>query len=343
MSGIALRVDDNLSVLHTFGGVNYIRNKQPINNFEKFPSELNLDDIIKQINGIIEKGIVDEGGKKIKLKLKYTKENLIVACKVDNSDDIAFIPFGHKINFKENTSHSNPNLIITTEYLFNPIYYKKFIPSLKNVETFLNDAETRINDPIVGLFEVTIDKEKKYLLLFKEDSELKSTGTQHEINGLENYNNFPFLVKNGSKCGIWTKKNNIAGVYIIDSNNFSRDVKSRIDKVYGEIYNNNFEISFKNKLTELRKIKFNYDNFKDVMTLEKLTISYPKLKNDDYYQDDYYQDDNGVDFNEFNLIPEMVLILHDNKSGEDIDFNDLLAIIDSMVSLEPQEIPSQVE
>lgn len=322
MSGIALKIDDNLSVLHTFGGVNYIRNKQPINNFEKFPSELNIDNMIETINGVIELDLVGEGGKKF--NFKYTKENLIVALRVDNFDDIAFIPLGRKIKFEKNINN-NINLIITPKYLFNPIYYKKFIPSLKNSETLFN--EIRENDPIVSLFEVTIDTEKKYLLLFKEDSELKSTVTQHEINGLENYNNFPFLVKKGSKCDIWTKKNNIAGVYIIESDKFKEAVKDRINAVYDKMYTENFGIEVKNKLTELRKIKFNHDNFKDVMTLEKMVISYPQFINDDYCQDDYYQDDTDIDFNEFNLTPEMVLILHDDKNNKNVDFADLIELI----------------
>ena len=237
MSGIALKIDDNLSVLHTFGDVKYIQNKQSKNNSEKFPSGLNLDDITRKINNNFNTNTVN--------KIKYEKENLIVACKVEDFDSVAFIPFGRKLEIKKQQVFSGPNLKITTKYLFNPMYYKKFIPSLKNEET-VNKInffkEIRDDDPIVGLFEVTIDSTKKYLLLFKEDYELKSTGTQHEINGLENYNNFPFLVKKNTDCSIWTKRNNIAGVYIMESDNFKKEVKERIDKVYNNAYTENFKI-----------------------------------------------------------------------------------------------------
>lgn len=326
MSGIALRIDDNLSVLHSFGDVKYIQNKQPkINNAEKFPSELNIDNVINSIN--------DTYSADFKNRPKYTKENLIVACKIDKFDNIAFIPFGYKQKLTGSNSGapSSSNLNIKYKYKFNPVYYKKFIPSLKDKENLFK--EIRDNDPIVSLFEVTINSTNNYLLLFKENSELKSTGTQHEINSLENYNNFPFLVHKDAVWSIWTKKNNIAGVYRIDSIDFKKYVKDRIEKVYDENYKENFEIDIKNKLIDLIKIKFNYGNFADIKTLEKMVISYPEIKSDiyqrDIYQDDIYQ--NNIDFNEFNFVPEMILILHE-IGGSVVDFADLLQVIENIGS-----------
>ena len=325
MSGIALKIDDNLSVLHSFGDVKYIKNRQPrINNVEKFPSELDIDNVINSIN--------DTYSDEFKNRPKYTRENLIVACKIDKFDNIAFIPFGLKQELPTTTSgvSSDSNIKVDYKYKFNPVYYKKFIPSLKDKENLFK--EIRDNDPIVSLFEVTINSTNNYLLLFKENSELKSTGTQHEINSLENYNNFPFLVHKDASWSIWTKKNNIAGVYIVNGNNFKVNVKDRIEDVYEEKYKDEFEIDIdKNKLTELIKIKFNHNNFVDIKTLEKMVISYPKFKNDiyqgDIYQDDIYQ--NNMNFNEFNLVPEMILILHE-IGGTVVDFADLLQVIENI-------------
>lgn len=319
MSGIALKIDDNLSVLHSFGDIKYIKNKQSkINNAEKFPNELDIDNVINTIHDIYSTDFEN--------RPKYTRENLIVACKIDDFDNIAFIPFGLKKDLELTNSgvSSDSNLKIKYKYKFNPMYYKKFIPSLKDKENLFKEIYN--DDPIVSLFEVTINSTNKYLLLFNENSELKSTGTQHEINSLENYNNFPFLVNKDAVCSIWTKKNNIAGVYIIDSNKFKEDIKNRIETVYDGEYKDNFEIDIdKNKLIELRKIKFNYGDFKDVKELEKLIITYPEFKND-IYQDDIYQ--NNIDFNEFNLVPEMILILHDyTNSALNIEFDELIKFI----------------